>query len=266
MHPLVNIAVKAARLAGKTIMHKSYRVDQLRYNTKGARDYVSEVDLKVEREIVETIRESYPNHAIIAEEMHSLPGKNYEWIIDPLDGTTNFLRGVPQFCVSIAIRSPKQMEHAVIYDPIHEELFTASRGSGALLNDRRIRVSNTRNLAEALIGTGFPFRDDDNLDLWTAIFRQLAKKTSGIRRPGSAALDLAAVACGRFDGFWESGLKLWDIAAGALLIQESGGMVSDFLGNQKFLETGMVVAGNPRIYEDLIKIVQQETQRQQIDA
>lgn len=266
MHPLVNIAVKAARVAGKTIMHKSYRVDQLRYNLKGARDYVSEVDLKAEQQIVEIIRESYPNHAILAEENHALPGTDYEWIIDPLDGTTNFLHGVPQFGVSIAIRSRKYLEHAVIYDPVHEEMFTASRGSGALLNDRRIRVSNTQNLAEALIGTGFPFRDADNLELWTAVFQKLAKKTSGVRRPGSAALDLAAVACGRFDGFWESGLMLWDIAAGSLLIQESGGLMSDFMGDQKFLATGMIVAGNPKIHEELIKIVRQETQRLHIDA
>ena len=266
MHPLLNIAIKAARRAGKTIMHKSYRVDQLRYNQKSARDYVSEVDLLAEREIVEVIREAYPNHAIRAEEEHSISGTDYEWIIDPLDGTTNFLRGVPQFAVSIAVRSRRLLEHGVIYDPVHEELFVASRGSGALLNDRRIRVSNTESLTRSLIGTGIPFRDTDNVDLWTGIFRQLAKKTSGIRRPGSAALDLASVACGRYDGFWESGLMLWDMAAGTLIIKESGGLVSDFLGDQNYLRTGMVVAGNPRIHEELIKIVRQETKKLIIDG
>lgn len=255
MHPLLNIAISAARRAGKTIMHKSYRVDQLKFDLKGARDFVSEVDVLAEQQIVETIQDAYPHHAIVAEEMHSVPGNDYEWIIDPLDGTLNYLHGIPQFCISIAIRQNRQLAHAVVYDPVHEELFTASKGAGAHLNDRRIRASAIRKLDYALIGTGFPYRELDNVELWVAIFRELSKKTSGVRRPGSAALDLAYVACGRFDGFWESGLKLWDIAAGALLVQESGGIVSDFYGDQDFLETGMVVAGNSHLYDDLARIV-----------
>ena len=261
MHPLLNIAVKAARRAGKTIMHKSYRVDQLRYNLKGARDYVSEVDILAEQQIVEVIREAYPNHAIVAEERYSAPGTDFEWIIDPLDGTTNFLHGFAQFSVSIAVRRRQHVEHAVIYDPVHEELFSATRGAGAHLNERRIRVSRIDDLAQSLVGTGFPFRETDDLDLWVAIFRQLAKKTSGIRRPGSAALDLAYVACGRYDGFWESGLKLWDIAAGSLLIQESGGLVSDFMGEQNFLQSGMIVAGNSTVYDELIRIIRKEARQ-----
>ena len=256
MHPLLNIAIKAARRAGKTIMHKAYRLDQLRYDAKGARDFVTEIDIVAEKEIVEIIHEAYPNHAILAEERYSSPGLDCEWIIDPLDGTTNYIHGIPQFCVSIAVRRGRALQHAVVYNPILEELFTASRGSGAHLNDRRIRSSATRNMEEALIGTGFPFREMDNIDLWIDVFRELSKKTSGVRRPGSAALDLAYVACGRYDGFWETGLKIWDIAAGALLVQESGGLISDFLGNQDFLESGMVVAGNSVLYDELVKIIQ----------
>ena len=258
MHPLVNIAVTAARRAGKTIMRKSYRVDQLKFSLKEARDFVSSVDVEAEEQIVETILEAYPNHGIIAEENHSIPGKEYEWIIDPLDGTTNFLHGIPQFCVSIAIRHRGKLVHAVIYDPIHEELFTASNGSGAHLNDRRIRASAIQKLDFALIGTGFPFRERDSVDLWIDIFRELSKTTSGVRRPGSAALDLAYVACGRFDGFWESGLKIWDIAAGALLIREAGGIITDFAGEQDFLETGMVIAGNSHLYDELALIVERK--------
>lgn len=255
MHPLLNIAISAARRAGKTIMHKSYRVDQLKFDLKGARDFVTDVDLLAEQQIVEIIRDAYPHHAIVAEEKHSVAGSECEWIIDPLDGTLNYLHGVPQYCISIAIRQNRQLAHAVVYNPVHEELFTASRGAGAHLNDRRIRASAIRNLDHALIGTGFPFRELDNVELWLDIFRELSKKTAGVRRPGSAALDLAYVACGRFDGFWESGLKLWDIAAGALLVQESGGIISDFDGDQNFLETGMVVAGNSLLYDELARIV-----------
>ncbi len=256
MHPLLNIAISAARRAGKTILHKSYRVDQLKFDLKGARDFVSTVDIQAEQQIVETIRDAYPNHAIIAEEQHSTPGTEFEWIIDPLDGTTNFLHGVPQFCISIAIRKHHKLAHAVVYDPLREELFSASTGAGAHLNDRRIRTSAIRHLHYALIGTGFPFRELDDVNLWIAIFKELSKQTSGIRRPGSAALDLAYVACGRFDGFWESGLNIWDMAAGALLIQEAGGIIADFAGEQNFLESGRVVAGNSHLYDELARIVE----------
>ena len=258
MHPLINIATNAARKAGKIILQKSYRVDQLRADRKGARDFVTEVDILAEEAIVETIHEAYPNHAILTEEKHSRPGTEVEWIIDPLDGTTNYIHGVAQFCVSIATRRRGKLEQAVIYDPVHEDLFTANRGDGALLNNRRIRASDTSNLEDSLIGTGFPFRENDNLDLWIEIFRDLVHKTSGVRRPGAAALDLAYVACGRYEGFWETGLKPWDIAAGALLIEESGGIVSDFDGDQNFLKTGMVIAGNSEIYDKLFAIVGQK--------
>ncbi len=258
MHPLVNIAVSAARRAGKTVMHKSYRIDQLKFDFKGARDFVTNVDVQAEEQIVETIQEAYPNHTIIAEEQHSIPGSDIEWIIDPLDGTLNYIHGVPQYSISIAIRQNGQLMHAVVYNPVQEELFTASRGVGAYLNDKRIRASDTRKLDYALIGTGFPYRELDNVELWIAIFRELAKKTAGVRRPGSAALDLAYVACGRFDGFWESGLKLWDMAAGALLVQEAGGIISDFNGDQEFLQTGMIIAGNSHLYDDLAGIIQRK--------
>jgi len=260
MHPLTNIAVKAARQAGKTILHKSYRMDQLRADLKGARDYVTNIDLLAERQIVEVIHNAYPDHAILAEEQHSRPGVDYEWIIDPLDGTTNYIHGIPSYCVSIAVRRNARVEHGVIYDPVHEELFTASIGEGALVNNRRIRTSPISNLEHTLIATGFPFREDDSVDLWVDIFRELAKKTSGIRRPGSAALDLAFVACGRYDGFWETGLKPWDVAAGSLLIQESGGIVSDFNGQQNFLDSGTIVAGNPSVHDQLLKIVRKKHQ------
>ncbi len=255
MHPLINIAIKAARQAGKTILHKSYRLDQLRADIKGARDFVTNIDILAEKQIVEIIHEAYPDHAILAEEEHSCPGRDYEWIIDPLDGTTNYMHGVPSYAVSIAIRRNSRVEHGVIYDPVHEELFTASIGEGALVNNRRIRTSPTTNLEQTLIATGFPFREDDDVDLWIDIFRELTKKTSGIRRPGSAALDLAFVACGRYDGFWETGLKPWDVAAGSLLIQESGGIVSDFDGEQNFLDCGTIIAGNSNIYDQLFKII-----------
>ncbi len=258
MHPLLNIAVKAARRAGKTILQKAYRIDQLRLDVKGARDFVTEVDLLAERQIVEIIHNAYPNHAILAEEEHTIGGDNYQWIIDPLDGTTNYIHGIPQYCVSIAVQSQNRLEHAVVYDPVREELFTATKGVGAQLNERRIRASNISKFENALIGTGFPFRELDNVDLWISIFRELSKRTAGVRRPGSAALDLASVACGRFDGFWEAGLQIWDIAAGALLIQEAGGLISDFKGNQDFLDNGMVVAANSNIYDDLMRMITNE--------
>ncbi len=261
MHPILNIAVRAARQAGKSIMHKSYRIDQLRYNTKAARDYVTEVDLQAENEIARVIHEAYPSHAIIAEEIHSKKGRGFEWIIDPLDGTTNYIHSIPQYSVSIAVRREKRLEHAVVYNPVNEELFTASRGVGAYLNERRIRVSDTYKMHESLLGTGFPFRELDNVELWIEIFREFSQHTSGVRRIGSAALDLAYVSCGRFDGFWESGLKIWDVAAGALLVEESGGLISDFQGNQNHLESGMVVAANPYLFPSFQKIVQQKYQK-----
>ncbi len=255
MHPLLNIAVKAARQAGKTIIQNSYRVERVGFYEKGKHDYVSDIDRYAESEIVDAVRKAYPEHSILAEEGTRYQGNDYEWIIDPLDGTTNYLHGVPQFAVSIAIRYAGKLQHAVVLDPVLGELFTASRGDGAYLNEKRIRASKAKNLSDCLIGTGFPFRENDNIDEWIAVFRELAPRTSGIRRPGSAAIDLAYVAAGRYDGFWESGLKIWDMAAGALLVEEAGGMVTDFNRDAGYLDSGRIIAANPEIYNDLYQII-----------
>ena len=256
MHPLLNTAVKAARRAGRTIMRHLDRVERLTVESKGPNDYVSEVDRQAEAEIIHVLRTAYPDHAILAEETGAHSGNDYCWIIDPLDGTTNFLHGYPQFAVSIALRHRDRLEHAVVFDPHKNELFTASRGHGAQLNDRRIRVSRVPNLEHALLGTGFPFRSNEHLEVWINTLRELLVRTSGIRRAGSAALDLAHVACGRFYGFWEFGLSVWDMAAGCLLIQESGGLVGDLSGGPKYLESGNIVAGNPKIYAEMLRHIQ----------
>jgi len=258
MHPLLNIAVKAARRAGTVIMRHLDRIDRLTVETKSARDYVSEVDRVAEMEVVKVLQAAYPNHGILAEESGEQAGDEYVWIIDPLDGTTNFLHGYPQFAVSIALRHRGRLEHAVVLDPHKNELFTASRGDGAQLNDRRIRVSAVSDMDYALLGTGFPFKSHEYVEEWIRTFRSLLIQTSGIRRAGSAALDLAHVACGRFDGFWEFGLNIWDIAAGALLIQEAGGLISDFGGGQNFLASGNVIAGNTKIFPLLLADIQRQ--------
>ncbi|RMD71726.1 MAG: inositol-1-monophosphatase [Gammaproteobacteria bacterium] len=254
--PTLNIAVRAARRAGALIMRYLDRLDMVSFAEKSRHDFVTEVDRQSERIIIETLRKAYPHHAILAEES-GLHGKDdFQWIIDPLDGTTNFLHGFPQFAVSIALRHRGKLDQAVIYDPVRNELFTASQGKGAQLNERRIRVSKVKRADDALLGTGFPFRSQQYLDDYLAMFRALFPRVSGIRRAGSAALDLAFVAAGRLDGFWEIGLKPWDIAAGALLIQEAGGMIGDFSGGGAFLHTGNVVAGNPTIYPFVLKTLQ----------
>jgi myo-inositol-1(or 4)-monophosphatase len=259
MHPIINIAVRAARRAGDRIAHSLEQVDRLDVTEKSTNDFVSEVDRQAEETIIAVIREAYPNHGILAEESGAQPGQKggeaYQWVIDPLDGTTNFLHGFPQFAVSIAMRHKGRLEHAVIYDPLRQELFSASRGSGAQLNDRRLRVSTRKGLDGALLGTGFPFKQQKYLDTYLATFRALFPMTAGIRRPGSAALDLAYVAAGRLDGFWEIGLQPWDMAAGALLIQEAGGLVSDFSGGNAFLETGNLVAGNPKVFKAILQAI-----------
>lgn len=255
MHPILNVAVKAARLAGKTISQNAYLVDRMEFDRKDSRDYVTEIDRQAEGQIVEVIRKAYPDHSIVAEEGSRVSGNDVQWIIDPLDGTTNYMHNVPQYSVSIAVRERDKLQHAVVFEPLSGELYTASRGRGAHLNDRRIRASKTHRLEHCLIGTGFPFRETDQVDAWIRVFKELAKKTSGIRRPGSAALDLAYVAAGRYDGFWESGLKSWDMAAGVLLIEEAGGMVSDFEGGKRYLDTGQVIAANHEIFEELQDIV-----------
>ena len=255
MQAMLNIAVRAARRAGSIITRSLDRLDALAVAEKGKNDFVSEVDQKAEADIIETIRRSYPDHAVLGEETGSRGKNDFTWIIDPLDGTTNFLHGFPQFAVSIGVRYRDRMEHGVVYDPMRDELFTASRGHGAKLNDRRLRVSKTKTLARSLIGTGFPFREFEQLDEYMSIFRTLMTQTSGIRRPGSAALDLAYVASGRLDGFWEFNLNAWDIAAGTLLIQEAGGIVTDMRGKNDFLENGDVIAGTPKIHQELVKII-----------
>lgn len=256
MHPMLHTAIKAARRAGSVILRYSDQVDRLSVDSKGHNDFVSEVDREAEQQIIDILRRAYPDHAILAEESGKQnDGNDFQWIIDPLDGTTNFLHGYPQFSVSIALRHLGRLEQAVVFDPLHNELFTAGRGAGAHLNDRRIRVSKVSKMEGALLGTGFPFKSFENLEVWIDTFRVLLPKTSGVRRAGSAALDLAHVACGRLDGFWEIGLNAWDMAAGALLIEEAGGMVSDFSGGQDFLDTGNIVAGNPRVHPEIVRLL-----------
>jgi len=251
MHPNINIAVKAARRAGSVIMRHLDRIDRLTVESKGQNDFVSEVDRMAEAEIINVLRTAYPDHGILAEESGNQPGNEFLWIIDPLDGTTNFLHGYPQFGVSIALQRKGRLEHAVVFDPHKNELFTASRGSGAQLNDRRIRVSAVNSLDAALLGTGFPFRQQKYLENWIDTLRALLPSCSGVRRAGSASLDLAHVACGRFDGFWEFGLSPWDMAAGCLLIEEAGGLVSDLGGGDNFLKSGNILAANPKIFEQM---------------
>ena len=256
MSPMLSIAVKAARRAGSLINRATQDLDLITVERKGVSDYVSEVDRMAERAIVETLLEAYPEHAILAEEGGAQGQSDYLWIIDPLDGTTNFLHGFPQFAVSIGLQIKGVLNLAVIYDPTRNELFTATRGNGAHLNDRRLRVSKQTRLQESLIGTGFPYRDFTYLDDYLKMFRELLPKTAGLRRPGCASLDLAYVAAGRYDGFWEAGLKPWDIAAGVLLIQEAGGLVTDFDGGENYMATGNVVGGNPKVFSQLLQVIQ----------
>ncbi len=255
MHPMLNIAQRAARAAGRIIVRQLDRLDELTVDNKDRNDYVSEVDRNAENAIIEVLNKAYPDHGILAEESGIQAGKDdeYQWVIDPLDGTTNFLHGFPQFSVSIALLHKKRLEVGLVYDPLRDEMFSASRGNGAFLNNRRLRVAQRKSLEGALLGTGFPYKDHHYLDAYLAMFRDLLLETSGIRRPGSAALDLAYLAAGRIDGFWEIGLNKWDIAAGILLIQEAGGIVGDLTGGHKFLESGNIVAGNPKVFAAMIK-------------
>jgi len=257
MHPILNIAMQAARRAGNVILRYSNQLERLTIESKGRNDFVTVVDRQAEAEIIAAIQRAFPDHSILAEEtgLSENDGSPYKWIIDPLDGTTNFLHGYPQFAVSIGVLNNNRLDQAVVFDPLRNEMFTASRGEGAKLNDRRIRVSKTAKLESSLIGTGFPFRSYENLDAWIDGFRELLPRTSGVRRAGSAALDLAHVASGRLDGFWEIGLSQWDIAAGCLLIQEAGGMVSDFAGKQDFMKSGNIIAGNAKIYGEVFRII-----------
>jgi len=256
MQPILNNAIIAARNASKIILRSIGRLDAHQILEKHRNDYVTEVDKAAEREIIQTLRKSYPDHKIIAEESGIAEGnEDFVWIIDPLDGTTNYIHGVPHFAVSIAFQYKGKIEHGLVYDPIRNELFAASRGEGARLNDRRIRVSQNSKIEQSLVGTGFPYKDPEFIPLYLKMFQALLPEVSGIRRAGSAALDLAYVAAGRFDGFWELGLKPWDMAAGALLIKEAGGLVSDVTGEENFLKTGNIIAGNPRIFKALLQII-----------
>ncbi|HYQ99173.1 MAG TPA: inositol monophosphatase family protein [Casimicrobiaceae bacterium] len=255
MHPTLTIAVKAARRAGNVINRGARDLDLLTVSTKGPKDFVSEVDREAERQIVETLLAAYPDHAILAEE-GTAKGANAAaenlWIIDPLDGTTNFLHGFPQYCVSIALAHRGQVTQAVIYDPCRNDLFTATRGRGAYLNDHRIRVSRRAHLRDCLIGTGFPFRDGSYLDTYLRMMKTMIETTAGLRRPGAAALDLAYVAAGFYDGFWEVGLNPWDVAAGSLLVLEAGGLIGDLSGNGDYLHGGQVIAANPKIFAQMV--------------
>jgi myo-inositol-1(or 4)-monophosphatase len=255
MHPMLNTAVKAARRAGNVINRASRNLDVIAVKEKAVSDFVSEVDREAEQVIISTLHEAYPGHAILAEESGASGASEYLWVIDPLDGTTNFLHGFPQYAVSIALEHRGIVTQAVIYDPARNDLFTASRGRGAFLNDTRLRVSKRTQLKPSLIGTGFPFKELVHLDAYMAMLVDVMKGTAGVRRAGSATLDLAYVAAGRLDAFWELGLSRWDIAAGSLLVAEAGGLVGDLEGNEGWMETGNIVAGSPKVFVELLKLI-----------
>ena len=253
MQPLLNIAVRAARRAGDLIVRNVDRVPTLNVRSKSRNDFVSEVDHMAERDIIETIRRTHPDHGFLGEEGGRSGGDEFVWIIDPLDGTTNFLHGFPTFAVSLACQYRGRIEHAVVYDPMRQELFTASRGDGAQLDGRRIRVSKQATLEGALIGTGFPYRENSRwIDPYLAMLKTVMQQSAGIRRPGAAALDLAYVAAGRIDAFWEIGLNAWDTAAGSLLITEAGGRIGTLTGGE-YRQNGNVLAGSPKVYEAMLE-------------
>ena len=255
---MLTTAVKAARRAGNIINRGARDLDLLTVTAKGPKDFVSEIDRAAEAAIVDTIHASYPDHAILAEEgtgRDGNVGSEYLWIIDPLDGTTNFLHGFPQYCVSIALAHRNVVHQGVIYDPVRNDLFTATRGRGAFLNDRRIRVSKRTHLRDALIGTGFPFRDGSYLDTYLAMMKTMITETAGLRRPGAAALDLAYVAAGSYDGFFEVGLNPWDVAAGSLLVLEAGGLIGDLSGEGDYLYGGQVIAASPKIFAQMVTLL-----------
>lgn len=250
MQPLTNIAVSAARRAGGLILQYYRRGDTGRVQRKAENDYVTEADQRAEALIIEEIHRVYPDHAIQAEESGSSGAADTVWIIDPIDGTTNFMRGMPHFCVSIGVQIEGVMEHAVIYDPVKDELFTADRGAGALLDGRRIRASQNHRLRNALLSTGFSYRKNGDIRTYLPTFNRLLSASGDIRRTGSAALDLAYVAAGRLDGYWELGLAPWDMAAGMLIVEAAGGIVSDPFGGNP-LETGHIVAAGAKLHATL---------------
>ena len=258
LHPMLNIAVRAARSAGSIINRAALDLDVLKVASKGTNDFVTEVDQAAEEAIISTLLEAYPGHAILAEESGRQRGSkhsDYLWIIDPLDGTTNFIHGFPVYAVSIALAFRGKVEQAVVYDPTRNDLFYASKGKGAYLNDRRLRVSKRTRMSDALIGTGFPFRKGDNFKRYLKIFEEVMQQCAGMRRPGAAALDLAYVAAGFTEAFFETGLSPWDVAAGSLLVTEAGGLVGNFTGEADFLYQREVVAATPRIYGQLVQML-----------
>lgn len=259
MQPMLNIALRAARKAGELIVQSMDRIDLIHIEEKSRNDFVTEIDRASEREIIYHLRKAYPEHSIRGEESGVNQGSDndYEWVIDPLDGTTNFLHGIPHFAISIACKYRGRVQHAVVYDPVKQEEFSASHGGGAALNGKRIRVSGRKNMEGALMGTGIPFSGFalNHIDPYLNCLKEIAGQTAGIRRPGAAALDLAYVACGRFDGFWEMNLQEWDIAAGSLLVREAGGMVSDFKGDNNYLSSGHIVCATPKVFKPLVQIV-----------
>lgn len=258
MHALLNVAVMAARRAGAVLIRNLVKLEKLAVELKGHNDYVSDADRAAEAAVIDVIRKHYPEHAILAEESGAGGGADSDtvWIIDPLDGTTNYLHGFPVFCVSVGVQQKGRMEHGVVYDPLRQELFTASRGDGAQLDGRRLRVSGRTSLEQALIGTGFPFRGHGKVSLpaYLDMLGRVITHTSGVRRAGAAALDLCYVAAGRLDAFWETGLSPWDLAAGGLIIREAGGIVSALDGSENYIDTGHVLCGTPKIYAALAKL------------
>jgi myo-inositol-1(or 4)-monophosphatase len=258
LHPMLNVAVKAARAAGAIINRAALDVEAVRISQKQVNDFVTEVDHASEEVIIETLLTAYPGHGIWAEESgktHGAKDSDFVWIIDPLDGTTNFIHGFPVYCVSIALAVKGKVEQAVIYDPSRNDLFTATKGRGAYMNERRIRVSKRIDLRQCLISTGFPFRPGDNFNIYLRMMSDVMQRTAGLRRPGAAALDLAYVAAGFTDGFFETGLSAWDVAAGSLLVTEAGGLIGNFSGDADFLEQRECLAGNPKIYGQLVAML-----------
>jgi myo-inositol-1(or 4)-monophosphatase len=266
MHPMLNIAIRAARAAGSLIVRYVDRVDSLNIKEKARNDFVSDVDRMAEQAIIETIRRSYPDHEILAEESGASGNSEFQWIIDPLDGTTNFLHGFPHYSVSVALRHRGQLDQGVVFNPISQELFTATRGSGAQLDNKRIRASTHKGLDQTLLGTGFPFRELQHLDSFMASMQAVIPHAAGVRRTGSAALDLAYVAAGRLDGFWEFGLAPWDMAAGALLVREAGGIVTDCDGSDRYMDSGNIIAAAPKVISELSAQIEPHARRRKLES
>lgn len=257
MHPMLNIGIRAARAAGKVITQNVDRVDTLKIDKKQRNDFVTDVDRTAEADIIAILKRAYPDHAFHAEES-GLSGDEdaeYRWIIDPLDGTTNFLHGIPHFSVSIALQKQGRLFQAIVYDPMRQELFTAGKGEGAYLNSKRIRVARTAHLEDAVLGTGFPYRTGQDLDFYQRTLRHYTEKSGGVRRMGSAALDLAWVAAGRLDGSWITGVQAWDVAAGGLLVREAGGLLNDFDGGDDWLYRGEVISATPKVHHEMLQVM-----------